>query len=107
MNFKEDVEYQLFVGFHDAAFDNEYVEVKELEKIILEFFKRENVDFTLLKSEGGYLYNDNQFVIENSLCINIIGAREEEMIRLAKSLSMFMNQESVLLVRSKVNSLFY
>lgn len=107
MNFKQDIEYQLFIGFHDAAFNDEYVEVKELEKIVLDFFKRENIDFTLLKNEGGYLYNNNQFVLEHSLCINIIGATEKEMVRLAKSLSMYMNQESVLLTKSAIRSLFY
>ena len=107
MDFKQDQEYQLFIGFHDYATNDEFVKVNELENVVINFFKRENVDFTLLKNEGGYLYNNKQFVMEHSLCVNIIGASEEEMVRLAKSLSMYMNQESVLLVRSPMQSLFY
>ena len=106
MSFKDNQEYQLFVGFHDIATDNEFVNEKELEKIVIDFFSRENVDFSLLKSDGGYLYNNHDFILEHSFCINIIGASEKEMIRLGKSLSMFMNQESVLLIRSPIKSEF-
>ena len=107
MNFTNNQEYQLFIGCHDTAIDDELVEQKELEKMIVDFFKREEVDFTIVHNEGGYLYNNKKFVLEHSLCINIIGSDEKKMVRLAKALSMYMNQESVLLCRSPIQSLFY
>ena len=46
------------------------------------------------------LYEDGNFQIENSVCVNIIGANEGEIIQLAKNLSMYMSQESSLIIRN-------
>ena len=57
MNFKQDIEYQLFIGFHDAAFNDEYVEVKELEKstgVKVILIKDDNIAY---KSESLELYH--------------------------------------------------
>lgn len=104
MDFTHSQEYELFVGLHDAMINDELIKEKELEEMIIGFFEKQKVDFTIFKCEGGYLYDDKNFVLENSLCINIIGVSENNMIHLAKAVSMFMNQESVLLVRTKIKS---
>ena len=67
---------------------------EELKELIVKFFARREVDFSLFDAQGGYWYGDGNFQIGNSVCVNIIGAKEEEIIQLAKNLSMYMSQES-------------
>ena len=105
MDFTHSEEYQLFVGLHDAMINDELVKEAELEKMIIGFFEKQKVDFTIFKCEGGYLYGDKNYVLENALCINIIGVRESNMLHLAKAVSMFMNQDSVVLVRNRIKSI--
>ena len=73
---------------------------KELIELIVKFFARREVDFSLFDAQGGYLYEDGNFQIENSVCVNIIGANEKEIIQLAENLSMYMNQESSLIIKN-------
>jgi hypothetical protein len=96
----EKIEYQIFIGCHDQYFNNEYVTSKELKELIVEFFASREVDFSLFYAQGGYLYEDGNFQIENSVCVNIIGADEGEIIQLAKNLSMYMSQESSLIIKN-------
>ena len=96
----EKIEYQIFIGCHDQYFNNEYVTNKELKELIVNFFDRREVEFSLFDAQGGYLYEDGNFQIENSVCVNIIGANEGEIIQLAKNLSMYMSQESSLIIKN-------
>lgn len=96
----EKIEYQIFIGCHDQYFNNEYVTNKELTELIVKFFARREVDFSLFNAQGGYLYEGGNFQIENSICVDIIGANEGEIIQLAKNLSMYMSQESSLIIKN-------
>ena len=106
MVFKNDtLEYEIFIGCTDSQTKNELVHEEELMKMISTFFARNEIDFSLLKIAGGYLYEDGNFIMEDGVCINIIGDSDLDIISLAKSLSMFMNQESVLITRNSVKSI--
>lgn len=101
----ETSEYEIFIGCTDSQTRNELVHEEELMDMISSFFARNEIDFSLLKIEGGYLYEDGSFVMEDGVCINIIGDSDIDIISLAKSFSMFMNQESVLITRNNVKSI--
>ena len=101
---KKDVEYQIIVGCNDSFLKIEYVKDHELSDIIVDFFSRQNVNFSLLKINGGYLYDDGSFVLENGVCITIIGSSDEKILRLAKTFKMFMYQENVLVIKNKVET---
>ncbi len=101
---KTSEEYQIFIGCHDAQIDNELVKDHELSDVISNFFTRKEVDFSLLKMVGGYLYNDGTFIFENGVIISIVGAKAKEVVKLGKLLSMYMNQESSLIIRNKVGA---
>ena len=97
---KPSTEYQIFVGCDDLQIKSTYINDDELIDLISNFFLRKKVDFSLLKSTGGYLYADGDYTIENGVCISIIGGKEEEILKLSKSLSMYMNQENSLIVKN-------
>ena len=101
---KKDVEYQIIVGCNDTFLKSEYVKDHELSDIFVDFFARYNIDFSLLKINGGYLYNDGSFVIENGICATIIGSTDEKILKLAKIIKMFMCQENVLVIKSKLDA---
>ena len=97
---KPSIEYQIFVGCDDPQIKSVCVNDDELTDLISNYFNRKKVDFSLLKSTGGYLYANGDYAIEKGVCISIIGAKEEDILKLSKSLSMYMNQEESLIVKN-------
>ena len=99
-------EYQIYIGCHDRHTRGELVKEQELREMVVSFFRRKKVDFSVLSAKGGYRFGDGSVVVEDTLCIDIIGALEMDIIGLARSLSMFMNQENVLVTRSPLKRSF-
>ena len=101
---KENTEYQIMIGCHDAQLRDEIVSQDELGAMIVQFFKKKEIDFSMFSAKGGYLHDDRSFVYENSICVNIIGSCDLDIIKLAKSLSMFMNQECSLVIKDRIKA---
>lgn len=97
---KGGTEYQIFIGCNDPYLNEEIVSERQLREMVSSFFERNEVDFSMLSLQGGYLHDDGRFVIEDTLCINIIGGSDLDIIRLGRSLAMFMGQETVLITRN-------
>ena len=101
------VEYQIYIGCRDNQLrDRELVSEDELRDMVSSFFERNKIDFSIFSAKGGYLHEDGWFVTENTLCISIIGAEDLAIIKLAKNLSMYMNQEYSMIVRSHIQTKF-
>lgn len=100
------IEYQILIGCNDSQSHDEVVNEHELRELISLFFTRKKIDFSILSAQGGYLHEDGRFTTENTLCVNIIGACDLDIFKLAKSLSMFMNQECVLIIRNALKTEF-
>ncbi|MBR4610704.1 MAG: hypothetical protein K6A70_03830 [Erysipelotrichaceae bacterium] len=103
---ENNIEYQIFIGCTDPQSNSEEINEDELREMVVSFFKRKQIDFSLYSVKGGYLYKTGKYVIENSLCINIIGQEEINIIQLAKSLSMYMNQECSLITKNYLKTSF-
>ena len=103
---KNNTEYQIFIGCGDYHLQDEIISEDELRKVVTQFFSRKEIDFSMFSTKGGYLREDGRLVSENTLCISIIESDELDIIRLAKSLSMFMNQERSLVVKDVIKTVF-
>ena len=103
---KESVEYQIFVGCNDPQVNEEIVSEQELREMVAGFFERKKIDFSMLSTRGGYMHTYGGFVEENSICVSIIGDPDFDIIGLAKSLAMYMNQESALVTRNVITTTF-
>lgn len=103
---ENNIEYQIMIGCNDPQLQDEVVNERELKELISLFFTRNKIDFSILNAKGGYLHEDGRFIVENTLCVNIIGASDLDIFKLAKNLSMFMNQECVLIVRNALRTEF-
>lgn len=101
---KDNTEFQIYIGCQDPQLNNEVVSVDELREMVAQFFRRKELGFSMYYTKGGFLHEDGRFVSEDSLCINIIGAYDLDIIRLAKSLSMYMNQECSLVVKNSIKA---
>ena len=101
---KKNTEYQIYIGCRDSQLRDEIISEDELREMIVQFFRNKEIDFSLFSAKGGYLHNDGSFVSENTICINIIGNDDLDIIRLSKSISMFMNQEYALVVKDIIKS---
>lgn len=99
-------EYQIYIGCNDSQLKDEIVSEAELREMIVQFFQQKKIDFSVFSAKGGYLHEDGTFISEDALCINIIGAQDLDIIKLAKSLSMFMNQECSLVIKDIIKSEF-
>lgn len=103
---KENVEYKIFIGCSDSQVRDEIIPEQELREMVVQFFERYEIDFSMLSAKGGYLHEDGRFMIEDTLIVDIIGAGDLDIIRLANGLSMFMNQECSLIVRHALKTEF-
>ena len=95
-------EYQILIGCKDGHTQKELVTEEELRKLISDFFEKKQIDFSMISLKGGFLYDTGEFVVEDTLCINIITDKEDGIITLAKDLSMFMNQKYSLIIKNNV-----
>ena len=99
-------EYQIFIGCKDGHTQKELVTEEELRNLISAFFEKKQIDFSIISLKGGFLYNNGEFVIEDTLCIDVITDNEERIKSLAEDLSMFMNQKCSLIVKSDLSTEF-
>lgn len=102
----DSVEYQVFIGFNDYQMSDELVKEHELIELITNFFTRKKIDFSILRAKGGYIYDNGQYITESNLCINIIGDSQLDIIKLTKSLGMYMNQQCSLIIKNPVRAMF-
>ena len=100
------IEYQIIIGCNDPQLRQELVNDNELSEMLSDFFRKKHIDFSILRLKGGYLHEDGWFITENSLCISIVGDTSIDIIKLAKSLSMFMNQEHILVIKHALKAEF-
>lgn len=98
------VEYQIYIGCWDGQLRYEMISEDELREVIVQFFKKKEIGFSILRAKGGYLHDDGVFISEDTICINIIGSDDLDIIKLAKSLSMFMNQDYSLVMKDIIKS---
>lgn len=97
-------EYQIYIGCHDSEQLVQLTNEADLRRMVTQFFKKYEIGFSMFNAVGGYLHKDGTFVFEKTLCISLIGNLEQEIIKLARSLSMYMNQECSLVVKDIVKT---
>ena len=103
---RNSVEYQIYIGCNDVSLHGEVVTRETLTQMVVRFFTDRQIDFSLVPTKGGFLHDDGWYSVEDTLCINIIGSSEDDIIKLGKSIKMIMNQECVLIVKNDLQTEF-
>ena len=102
----DNIEYQIYIGCKDDDLHDVVISIEELTEMVINFFSLKEIDFTLVQAKGGFLHENGWYEVEDTICINIIGSSDLDIIKLGKTLSMFMNQECVLVVRNSLQTRF-
>lgn len=95
------VQHQIMIGCNDSQTMEQVVGEEELLRMISSFFEKREIGFSVTVADGGYFYRNGTFSFEKTLIITLIGDQHFDIIQLSKALSMFMNQEHLLIVRSQ------
>lgn len=103
---EESYEYQIYIGCKDPQLREELIKEHELREMVSRFFESRKLDFSLLSLKGGYLYEDGWYDTEDTVCISIVGDTGLDIIKIAKSLSAYMNQKCFLIVRNPLKKTF-
>lgn len=98
--------HQIFVGFNDAETKRQEFTSERIGKLLENVCRGYRVGFSISDLRGGYFHEDRYFVTENSACITLIGAEDALAEAVAKDLSAFLNQESVMVLTDTVNCRF-
>ena len=103
---KDNVEYQIYIGCKDTNLRDEVISKDALTEMVVRFFASRKIDFSLIFAKGGFLHENGWYDVEDTLCINIIGSSDIDIITLGKALSMFMNQDCVLVTKNRLQTEF-
>lgn len=106
LKMQSSVEYQIYIGCKDVFLQDEVVTKEALTDLVVNFFTSREIDFSLVPAKGGFLHEDGRYSVEDTLCINVIGSSDDDIIKLGRSLSMIMNQESVLIAKNDLQTQF-
>lgn len=101
-----DVQYEIYIGCGDQQTKEEIVSTEELGEIVDEYFQKKKINYSMQHVGGGYLHENGKFVIENTLCIILVGKQNFDIVKFAKGLSMYMNQECLMITKNDLLSEF-
>ena len=97
--------YTLYVGLNDKETKTQKVNTVEAYKIIENLLLNLNVEgATIFEAKGLYKHDSGEYVIENTLRIEIMFVEKSIVKQLVDSIKAILNQESVAVQREVVES---
>ena len=96
--------YEIFVGLHDKN-TNKEIPVNKIKNDITEIANLFHISFSLSTQIGGYLYKNNDFLVEKSIKLTFVLKKDKrKSAPLLDSIKQMYNQESVLITRTIIKS---
>lgn len=97
--------YTLYVGLNDKDVRKQKVSTSDAKQIITQTLAQNGIDgATFLGAEGIYTYATGETESENSFKIEILFAKDKQIKSAIKEIKEKLNQESVALVKEKIQS---
>jgi len=97
--------YTLYVGLNDKETKTQKISTVEAYKIIENLLLNLNVEgATIFEAKGLYKHENGEYVIENTLRIEIMFVEKPIVKQLVDSIKLILNQESVAVQREVVES---
>lgn len=86
----------IYVGLSDQN-HNRLKNIKAIRNKFSSYFKDERIDFTITDLIGGYVLENGEYMIEDSIKITVTGISDKELIKeFTDEVKTLLNQESVL-----------
>jgi hypothetical protein len=98
--------FTLFIGLFDKETKHQEISTIDAYKVTSNIFASITGGATITEAVGVYTHNDNSIVIEPSLRCEIFGATDKQIFAAADQIKTALNQESIALEESEVNSKF-
>ncbi len=99
-------EYNIYVGLNDQFKKEQIFGTEKYISILRKVCKSYQVAFSFDIINGGYLYDNGDYVEETSLHITLLDQTKETVNEIAKDLCTFFNQESVMITHSSVETYY-
>lgn len=96
----------LYIGLNDKDEKRQTMETVEAYKIVQSEIVRHVGGGTIYAAEGIYTHDDGTIVVENTLRVEIFGAPESALMALVERLKIRLNQESIIIRRESVETVF-
>lgn len=99
--------YEVIVGLKDKDSYNFEHDLKASQDKFLSEFSKYKFDFSLTFQKGGYVAQNGEYILENSLNLVVIGNFEQPQIdAFINNVKEYFNQESVLFLEKKIDAEF-
>lgn len=99
--------YTLCVGLFDKDSKRQEINTLDAYKIACNLFARHTGGATITEGRGIYTHENGEIVIEPSLVCMVYGATLEAVEAVAAALKIALNQESIAIECTEVNSWFF
>ena len=96
----------LYIGLNDKDTHRQEVETVEAYKLVQRELVRAVGGGTIYAADGIYTHDDGTIVIEKTLRVEIIGAADPAIMGLVQVLKTILNQESIIIQREQVETVF-
>lgn len=96
----------LYIGLNDKDEKRQTMETVEAYKIVQSELVRHVGGGTIYAAEGIYTHDDGTVVVEKTLRVEIFGAAESALMALVERLKVRLNQESIIIRRETVETVF-
>jgi hypothetical protein len=96
----------LYIGLNDKDEKRQTMETVEAYKIVQSELVRHVGGGTIYAAEGIYTHDDGTIVVEKTLRVEIFGAPESALMALVERLKIRLNQESIIIRRESVETVF-
>lgn len=99
-------EVKIYVGLNDKDTKEQKFSSDKYIRVLKEVCYNYKTPFSFALHEGGYFYENGDYVQENTIVISFIDIEMDVANEIAKDLCVFFNQESVLVTTGNVEKYF-
>ena len=97
--------FEVFVGLNDADTYEQTYHLDDVRKYITEAYMQEKIDFSAAFVKGGYLHENGDYILENSILYTFIGDyTKEDADAFFEEVKRTINQESILVCETEIDN---
>ena len=96
--------FTLYLGLNDKDSKIQKIDTLEAYKICTNILLKYTEGATIYSAQGIYKHDDDSFVVENTLRIELLFVERESVLKIIEILKLAFNQESIALQVENINS---
>lgn len=93
--------YKIYIGMNDKDTLQQLCSTEDFINIVKGICEDYQIAFSMDEQIGGYMMANGTFITERSLILSITGFDETQILQLAESLRVILNQETILVTLEK------